>query len=236
MKNIIVNTYQGNNDLEYSDINIVIDVIRAFTVSHHAFLNGVKEIILTNNEEEALFLKRKNNEFILSGEVNGIKINSFEFGNSPYDLSSVNLNEKTLIQKTTNGVKVAISSLDTDNLFVTGYSNAFTTASYVKELLNTINKDTIVINIIASHPTGDDDFACAHYLKNIILDNVNELKDLEESIVYRIVNSDAAKKFYDIKNKDFSILDILLCSVQVKSNFVMQVKNDKNRIVISKKN
>ncbi len=233
-KNISVNIYQGNNSLEYSDINVVIDVIRAFTVSHHAFLNKAKEIILTNSEEEALFLKKNNELVILAGEVKGFKIDSFDFGNSPYDMTINDIKEKILVQKTTNGVKVALNSLDTDNLFVTGYSNAFTTSKHILKLIQQIEKQNIKINIIASHPSGDDDLACALYMKKLILNDFKSLKSLEEETVYRIVNSEAAHKFYDIGNEDFSILDISLCCVKKHSDFVMKATKENNQIKVKK--
>lgn len=233
-KDISVNVYQGNNSLEYSDINVVIDVIRAFTVSHYAFLNGVKEIILTNSEEEALFLKKSADSTVLAGEIKGFKIDSFDFGNSPYDMSKCVIENKTLVQKTTNGVKVALNSLNTDNLFVTGYSNAFTTSKYILKLIENSKKQNIKINIIASHPSGDDDLACALYMKKLILNDFKSLKSLEEETVYRIVNSDAAYKFYDIKNKDFSILDISLCCVRKDCEFIMKASEENNQIKVKK--
>ncbi|MDU5948568.1 MAG: 2-phosphosulfolactate phosphatase, partial [Paenibacillus macerans] len=36
-----------------SDINVVIDVIRAFTVAHQAFIHGIKGIFLAATPEEA---------------------------------------------------------------------------------------------------------------------------------------------------------------------------------------
>lgn len=229
-----INIIQGDTKLERSDINITIDVIRAFTVSHYAFLNNIETIILTNEESIALSIKNKNKNVLLAGEVNGIKIDSFDFGNSPYDISHANLDKKTLVQKTTNGVKVTLNSLDTDNLFVTGYSNAYTTAIYVKNIIKNIKKDIVVVNIIASHPCGDDDLACALYIKEVILNNLNSYKHIEEKTVNRIIRSAAAKKFYDMKNKEFSILDISLCCVKVNSNFVMKIKEANETIFIDK--
>lgn len=233
-KNINIQIFQGSNILKHSDINVVIDVIRAFSVSHYAFINGIKEIILTNNEDEALNLKSTNKEFLLSGEVNGYKIESFDFGNSPYEMESNNILGKTLVQKTTNGVKVTLESLDADYLFITGYSNAFTLSQHIVKLIKNIKKDTISINIIASHPTGDEDLACALYMKNLILDDFVSLKQIEEESVKRIVNSKAAYKFYDTQNKDFSILDITLCCIKRTSDFVMQVAQSNNQIKIKK--
>ena len=45
--------YQGHHhSLAPADINIVIDVIRAFTVAHYAFIGGAEEILLVRTADE----------------------------------------------------------------------------------------------------------------------------------------------------------------------------------------
>ena len=56
-----INIYQGKTNLEHSDVNIIIDVIRAFSVSFFAFKRHVDKIKLVNLEEEALLAKKKEN-------------------------------------------------------------------------------------------------------------------------------------------------------------------------------
>jgi len=233
--NYKIDIIQGNNKkIESSDINIVIDVIRAFSVSHQAFINGIEKIILTNSEQIALSLKNSKSNIILSGEVNAIKIDSFDFGNSPYEISHADLCNKILVQKTTNGVKATLNALNTKQLFVTGYSNAYTTAQHVQKLLRESKKENTQINIIASHPSGDDDLACAQYIKSIIENKILSLKDLEENTVSRIIHSDAAYKFYEKTNSSFSILDLSLCMIKINSNFVMKVEEFNQEIFIRK--
>lgn len=231
-KNIDIQIIRGNDKvLAYADINIIIDVIRAFTVSHFAFLSGAKRIYLTNSETKALAYKKALPNVLLSGEVKGFKIESFDFGNSPYDMKNIDLNDKTLVQKTTNGVKATLNSLNSDAVFVTGFSNAKSTARYIRERMKDIKKDTISINIIASNESGEDDLACAKYMKSWIL---SEQNISEEHIAYSIMASHSAQKFLDKKDSEFSILDLLLCSIPHNSDFVMQVKKDKEDIVIEK--
>ena len=59
-----------------------------------------------------------------------------------------------------------------------------------------LHQDIKAINIIASNPTGDEDFACAEYIRDLILGS--KPVDIEQ-IKARIVNSYAAKKFFDEK-------------------------------------
>ncbi len=228
--NIDLKIVQGKTNLDRADVNIVIDVIRAFSVSFYAFENGVKEIILVSNEEEALISRSNVDDVVLSGEIAGYKIEKFDFGNSPYDISNTNLNQKTLIQKTTNGVSVAVNSLDAENTFVTGFVNSFTLAEYIKKLIKSSNKKDFKINIIASHPSGDDDLACAQYLENLILERSRDIKELEESTVNRIIKSDAAQKFLDENNHDFSVLDLIMTMDTKKGDFVMEIIQDLDKI------
>ena len=220
--NNIVTIKQGITNLNYADVNIIVDVIRAFTVSHYAYLAGVEKILLIDSIEDAL--EYKSIDTILSGEVNAYKISEFDIGNSPYEISQLNLNNKTLVQKTTNGVSVTLNSLKAKNIFVTGFTNALNTAIYVKHLMK--KQENFRINIIASHPSGDDDLACAEYIKQIIINSEYNLKALNEATIQRILKSDAAKKFLDDDNKDFLLLDLVKCISMIDTDFIMEVKKD----------
>jgi 2-phosphosulfolactate phosphatase len=232
---IDINITQGKQQLAHADFNIIIDVIRAFTVSHYAFLKEIKEIILTNNIETAITLKKIYTPAITSGEINGYKISEFDYGNSPYDLYEAEISDKTLIQKTTNGVAVTLASLNADNIFITGYSNAKSTIRYIHKMIENMNKDSIKINIIASHPSGDEDIACAEYMKFLFLNNnQKQYKRKEEETLYRILESEAAKKFLDSNNKDFTPLDLVLCTINKKSDFAMKIHIENKLIKIKK--
>ncbi len=231
-KNININITQGQQKLPHAHINIIIDVIRAFTVSHYAFLNGIKEIILTNDISMAKILRHTNTPCITSGEVQGYKIPEFDYGNSPYDLNEAEISDKTLIQKTTNGVSVTLALLNADYIFVTGYSNAANTIQYINKLITTIPENSIHINLIASHPSGDEDLACAEYMKYLLLNNTQQHK--EEETVYRILHSEAAKKFLNSDNKDFSPIDLVLCSIKKKNDFAMKIYMQNKLIKIKK--
>ncbi len=67
-----ITIYQGHHHSPApADINIVIDVIRAFTVAHYAFIGGAKEILLAGTAEEAFALKETYPDYVLTGEEKG---------------------------------------------------------------------------------------------------------------------------------------------------------------------
>src|SRR5690606_22437639 len=112
-------------------------------------------------------------EFILAGEIQGLPIAGFDLDNSPVRLQNADLRGKFLIQKTTNGVKATLNSLNADHIFVTGFTNARTTAEFIRKKL--LSEDTTMsIHLIASHPSGNDDLACAQYISGI-LQNSNRI-------------------------------------------------------------
>jgi 2-phosphosulfolactate phosphatase len=220
----MITIYKGNShSLDSSDINIVIDVIRAFTVAHYAFIKGAKQILLAKTKDEAYSIKQENPDFLLAGEEHGIGIEGFDFDNSPKRINEERLCGKTLVQKTTNGVKATLNSLNTKHLFVTGYSNAKTTAFFVNKIIQMTPKN-LTINIIASHPTGDDDLACAEYIQGLIQgENILTHTEVEQ----RIKNAHVAQKFFNPNNEDFHVDDIFFCTRAQNSDFVMKVNQSK---------
>jgi 2-phosphosulfolactate phosphatase len=206
----------------YANVNVVIDVIRAFTVAHYAFLSGIKEIWLVDSIESAFQVKRDFPEVLLAGEVSGLAIEGFDLDNSPANLVKHDLQGKILVQKTTNGVKAALNALCADAVYVTGFSNAKTTARYIKE--NWAHKEPFNMNIIASHPTGEDDLACAHYIKDII-EGTHQVS--VELTVQQIQNASVAKKFYDPSQIAFNRSDMDFCLRELSSSFVMKINKAK---------
>ncbi|MGJ9383700.1 2-phosphosulfolactate phosphatase [Salipaludibacillus sp. CF4.18] len=223
---MLIKIVQGNDkELEFSDVNVVIDVIRAFTFAHHAFIQGAKQILLVKTVEEAFELKKSNPSYLLAGEVKGRGIEGFDLDNSPSLISKCNLNGRSLVQKTTNGVNATLHALNADIVFVTGYSNAKNTADYVKKLYCSINQDNS-IHLVASHLSGDDDLACAEYIKGILEENIIESAKMVEK---RIQASHVAEKFYDSERPEFKEEDIAICLKELESDFVMIV-NQTNRV------
>ena len=201
-----------------ADISIVIDVIRAFTVSHIAFMRGAREIFLVNTVEEAFTLKAGQPGVLLAGEIGALPIAGFDLDNSPHTFSSAELKGKSLVQKTTNGVKATLLALSAPTVFVTGLSNARKTALHVKRLAQSIPHCRI--NVIASHPLDDDDMACAQYIEGILLgSNRVALHDVQR----RIQNARSAQKFLDPLQPAFNENDLPYCVREVDSDFVMQV-------------
>ncbi|UFS63649.1 2-phosphosulfolactate phosphatase [Sulfurimonas sp. HSL-3221] len=212
-----VEIFRGNDlALPDSEVNVVIDVVRAFTVAHYAFLRGAAEILLVPDVAAAFAVRKERPEVLLAGEVGGLPIEGFDLDNSPVRFASAELEGLIIVQKTTNGVKAALHSLGAPTVLLTGFSNAEATVRYLQAHYGGTDAR---INLVASHPTGDEDFACAEYIRSQLL---GEAMDTDE-VRRRIYGCETVVKFLDPARPEFNAEDIDYCATSLPPAFVMAV-------------
>jgi 2-phosphosulfolactate phosphatase len=223
-----IRIFRGNDlSLPGADANIVIDVVRAFTVAHYAFLRGAEKIVLVKDVEEALAVRSEHPGVLLAGEIGGLPIEGFDLDNSPCRFTDADLEGKTLVQKTTNGVKAALHSLGAPLVLVTGFTNARATAEYLKRRFGGTDAR---INLVASHPTGDEDLACAEYIRDYIAGEGVTCDEVRE----RIYGCETVKKFLDPSRPEFNTKDIDHCALELPPEFVMAVHKEGQRPEVRK--
>ena len=191
-------------------IAVVVDVLRAFSTECIAFERGAKAILLVSDADAAFRVKQANPEYLLVGETNGLPIEGFDFGNSPTELASVDVEGKILVHKTTAGVPAtlrALNNTEVDRVFVTGLMTAKLTADHAVQLGP--------VQYIASDPSGDEDIACIDYMRGEI--NLSRTRQ-------RIVASYAAQKFVHDNHSDFPRSDLDMCLRERDNGFVMEVR------------
>lgn len=211
-----ITIFQGNESVGVkSDVNVIIDVIRAFTTAHVAFKKGIEKIFLVNEVEKAMALQKEDQDLILVGEIDALPIPGFDFSNSPHALhtTELTLQGKQLVQKTTNGVKSVLNNLDAQHILVTGFASADLIIQYIQSLEN-----IETINLIASHPTGDEDLACAEYIRAKLQGETVSY----DSMMARVKNCEAAQKFYTQDNFDEEDIS-MAAGIDNSVNFVMEV-------------
>ncbi|HBC17805.1 MAG TPA: 2-phosphosulfolactate phosphatase, partial [Alcanivorax sp.] len=130
-----VHIAQGHNPPHnIHGITVIIDVIRAFTTSHHAFRKGLRCIWPVENAEQAFALRDEHlPDALLAGEVDALPIKGFDFGNSPWEIDQADLQDRELILRTTNGVAATLKARDSKEVLVAGLVNAQATANYLRE-------------------------------------------------------------------------------------------------------
>jgi 2-phosphosulfolactate phosphatase len=84
---------------------LVIDVIRATSTIAAALGRGAERVVIAPSIEQAFKAKRSFPDAVLCGEEKGIKIEGFDFDNSPLKLSGLDLSGRSVVLKTTNGTE-----------------------------------------------------------------------------------------------------------------------------------
>src|SRR6476620_9887363 len=84
-------------------VAVVIEVFRAFSVACYAYARGAKRLIPVAEVEKALSLRREHPEYLTIGERGGKKVEGFDYGNSPTEISQADVRGRTIVQTTSAG-------------------------------------------------------------------------------------------------------------------------------------
>jgi 2-phosphosulfolactate phosphatase len=145
----------------------VIDVFRAFTSAAVALANGASRIIMVRSVEEALELRQAGLGQFCIGEVGGRAPDAFDFGNSPFEIASVDFHGKTVIQRTSAGTQgIVLASSQAQRLYAASLVTVNATARAV------LSGSPETVTLVAMGAEGirrtDEDELCAIHLRNRI--------------------------------------------------------------------
>jgi len=122
---------------------VVIDVLRSSTTICASLLAGARAVIPTSGPGEAGALRAKlgGDSAVLAGERNGVKIENFQYGNSPAEFVPETVGGKHVILCTTNGTSVFGRVVRAGQVL----SGALVNISSVAEAIAQQNKDTVIV-------------------------------------------------------------------------------------------
>lgn len=126
---------------------IIIDVLRATSVMATALANGAKSIRTTSSIEEAIHQKSLDPNILLAGERDAQKIEGFDLGNSPLEMTPDLLNNSELLMCTSNGTQAIATAHLADIICTASFVNMKAVIDFVAPL----NQD---ITIICSGTNG----------------------------------------------------------------------------------
>ena len=209
---------------------IIIDVFRAFTTAAIAFDHGAKEITLVAEPEEALELHRRGVGDYLMGEVGGKRPEGFDLGNSPHEISQVDLAGKTLVQSTRAGtVGVAAATNATDI-----YLGSFVVAQATVDAIRRDRPELVCV--IAMGDQGmvrsDEDEHCGIYLRNLLEDRKPDF----DAVKTLILKGGATQKFFDPQQPQYHPEDVSLALEADRYSFAMKISREDGLLVARKHN
>jgi len=125
---------------------VVIDVLRATTTIVTALANGAKAVVPAASSEEAVRLTAnlEKNGILLAGERKSLKIEGFQLGNSPREMTPEVVAGKTIFLSTTNGTPALVAAQDGAPVLVGGAVN-FTALAERARALFTERSDLAIV-------------------------------------------------------------------------------------------
>ncbi len=120
-------------------IVVVIDIFRASSSICYGIANGAEAIIPVSTVEECTSYKDQG--FLLAAERNGLIVEGFDFGNSPFSYTKDKVEGETIVLTTTNGTKALKKSLQASEIIVGSFLNL----SAVCQWLQGQTKDIILL-------------------------------------------------------------------------------------------
>lgn len=156
---------------------VVVDVVRATTCIVEALANGALAIYPTESTEEAVRLAQSlgREDALLCGERKGVKVEGFDFGNSPHEFAPDAVAGKKLVMSTTNGTRALGAAAGARRVIVGALTNLGAVAQAVS--------DDEALALVCAGRNGIfsiDDALCAGHLIRRVVESVpgeHELND-----------------------------------------------------------
>ncbi|MXY47210.1 MAG: 2-phosphosulfolactate phosphatase [Chloroflexi bacterium] len=145
---------------------VIVDVFRAFTTASVAFRKGAKKIVLVAEVDEALRLRENGVGEMCIGEVNGIRPDGFDMGNSPFEMLDAEVAGKTLIQSTRAGTVGMSAAVNASKIYAGSFVIAEATVKAI--LQDAPELVTIVAMGWEARINADEDEQCAFYMRNLL--------------------------------------------------------------------
>ena len=208
---------------------VVIDVIRAFTTAAYAFAARARDVVLVSTVEEALALRESHKgrpAALVMGEVDGMPVEGFDFGNSPSALIGLDLSGRRLIQRTSAGTQGVVRSTQADMLLTSSFTCAGATARFIKQ--QSPASVTFVITGAGHGRDGDEDAACADYIGALLQGEAPDVAPF----IQRVYDSHAGRWLARAAAPEYLRADRECCVSVDRFNFAMLVERRDGLLVM----
>jgi len=204
---------------------VIVDVFRAFTTAAVALARGAEKIIMVGGIDEALALRRASVGEICVGEVNGVRPDGFDFGNSPYEMAQADLNGKVVIQSTRAGTTGVVAAASASAI----YAGAFVVARATAEMIRKQSPPLVTIVAMGwnAEMRTDEDELCALYLRNLLQGRRPDAEALRRLVLA----SGEAAKFQDPAQPHFHPEDCEAALEIDKYDFAIGIQKENNLLV-----
>ncbi|HSP47798.1 MAG TPA: 2-phosphosulfolactate phosphatase [Clostridiaceae bacterium] len=181
---IIISAEQVNSDQVKTNTVIVVDTLRATSTIITALSNGAKSVVPVATVEEALHIRKQYEHAVLGGERRSVKIEGFDYSNSPREYTNIEIHGTNIILTTTNGTKAISRSREGKRILIGALLNAKAVAGKAFEC----GDDIVIVNAGTNGRFSMDDFITGGAIISELMDlGPLELSDIAKTalLIYR---------------------------------------------------
>jgi 2-phosphosulfolactate phosphatase len=153
---------------------VVIDVLRAFTVSAYALAGGAVECRLVGELGEARALAGTIPGALVSAEVEGLPVEGIAISNSPTMVRDADLGGRTLVQRTSSGTQGVVAATGADRLF----AGSLVVAAATARAILAAGPELVTLVATGADRGHPEDRACALYLEGLLAGSPPDLGEL----------------------------------------------------------
>lgn len=204
---------------------VIVDVFRAFTTAAVALARGASRIVMVPEPQEALRLRDLGVGDICVGEVNGIRPEGFDFGNSPHELMQAPLEGRVVIQSTRAGTVGVAAATQATAIYAASFVVAGATAEAIRR--DAPAEVTIVAMGWNATVRTDEDEQCALYLRNLLQGRRPD----PEAVRTLVLAGGEVAKFYDPGQPHFHPEDCEIALQVDQYDFAIRIGREGDHLV-----
>lgn len=149
---------------------VVIDVLRAFSCSALMFHYGIRDLALVRTPSEALAFRDTDPDYLVAGEVKGVKVDGFDLGNSPADIVSKGASffrgRRVAVRSSAGTQGVLAAAAHAHQVILGSYMTAAAIARYIRN--GTADLVTIVAMGFEGVTPSVEDERCGDYIEHLL--------------------------------------------------------------------
>jgi 2-phosphosulfolactate phosphatase len=221
-----------NGALAARGVAVIIDVFRAFTCAPLLFSMGIEKLFLIATPGEAFALRETDRDLVLVGEVGGIPIKGFDFGNSPSEILRKGpgfFKGRSVLQRTSSGVQGALLALSVaDEVLLGSYAVARATAQYI-HLKNPKTVSLVAMGWELKEKAPEDEW-CACYFSHLLSNGYYDHNEALREIVFHRTT----QRFLLREEPYFPPEDPLICLQRDVYDFALRAEKRGDRVEVRK--
>jgi len=146
---------------EQKAVAIIVDALRASATITMLLRQGAEEVVAVKEVSEAYAYRHSYPEVLLVGERGGLRVDGFDFGNSPIEIQRADLRGRQVVFTSTTGAQRLVDCLGASAIVVGTTINATAVVRQAAALSQATNVPIVIIPAgLATHPdaVADEDW------------------------------------------------------------------------------